>query len=140
MRAAVLAVLLAGCAATVRPPPPTDDLELPPALEHRARPEEPIPVSEPEPETTNQVVTVSQDRDEGARIDLSVRDADVADVMRMIAAAAKISVVVTDDVAARVTLDVRNVTWRQAIDVIADLEGLDVKEDRGIVTVTRSRQ
>ena len=73
----------------------------------------------------------------GARIDLAVKDADVDDVLRMIAAAAKISVVVADDVDAKVTLEVRNVTWRQAIDVIAQLEGLTVVEDRGVVMVSR---
>jgi hypothetical protein len=75
---------------------------------------------------------------DGARIDLSVRDADVADVLRMIAAAAKVGLVVADDVRATVTLEVRNVTWRQAIDVIAHLEGLEVTEEEGIVSVRRS--
>jgi hypothetical protein len=75
---------------------------------------------------------------DGARIDLSVRDADVADVLRMIAAAAKVGLVVGDDVRATVTLEVRNVTWRQAIDVIAHLEGLEVTEADGIISVRRS--
>ena len=75
---------------------------------------------------------------DGARIDLSVRDADVADVLRMIAAAAKVGLVVGDDVRATVTLEVRNVTWRQAIDVIAHLEGLEVTEADGILSVRKS--
>jgi type II secretory pathway component HofQ len=67
-----------------------------------------------------------------------VKDADVTDVLRIIATAAEVNLVVADDAKATVTLEVRHVTWRQAIDVIAHLEGLDVVEQRGVVTVTRA--
>jgi hypothetical protein len=145
MRRALLWLVLAGvgCGAKQKPPAPTDDLELDSFMDHttEAHPEaQPPPVDDADAGIADVKIAVVEDTPppDGPRIDLAVRDADVADVMRMIAAAAKISIVVSDDVDAKVTLEVRRVTWRQAIDVIAQLEGLDVSEDDGIVTVTRT--
>jgi hypothetical protein len=146
MRFILALLVLVGCGGpTVRPPPPTDDLELDEAQTKRSVVEPdagavPAPIAGDGgvPGVSVQVVDDDPPDEHGPRIDLAVRDADVADVLRMIAAAAKIGLVVTDDVRATVTLEVRNVTWRQAIDVIAQLEGLDVVEARGIVTVTRA--
>jgi len=76
---------------------------------------------------------------DGVRIDVAVRDADVTDVLRMIAAVAKVGLVVSDDVRATVTLELHDVTWRQAIDVIAHLAGLEISERDGIVSVSRAR-
>ena len=141
MRIVLALALLVGCGSTVRPPPPTDDLEFDKAQVQwyaaDARPEVAVVADGGVPEVSVQVVEADPPDDSGPRIDLAVRDADVADVLRMIAAAAKIGLVVSDDVNAKVTLEVRHVTWRQAIDVIAQLEGLEVVEERGVVTVTR---
>lgn len=149
MRRLVVAVVVAaGCGADPAPRETAvpDDLELAGALERRSRPDagEAAPaIVSPVPEDAGVAAVRVDVVDEGApptgpRIDLAVKDADVADVLRMIAAVAKVGLVVADDVKARVTLEVRNVTWRQAIDVIAHLEGLAVSEKDGIVTVTRA--
>lgn len=143
MRAAWLLAVAVGCGGAPPPPPAaTDDLELDHQLARRERavataPEAPAP--EPAtPAVRVEVVEEAAPAAGGPRIDLAVRDADVTDVLRMIAAAARIGLVVADDVRARVTLDIRGVTWRQAIDVIAHLEGLAVREADGIVTVTKA--
>jgi type II secretory pathway component HofQ len=150
MRCLLALAFLVGCGSTVRtPPPPTDDLELDESQTRRVDDAPPVEGETfaiagtdggvaGEPAVSVRVVDEAPADDRGPRIDLAVRDADVADVLRMIAAAAKIGLVVSDDVKATVTLEVRHVTWRQAIDVIAQLEGLEVVEERGIVTVTRS--
>jgi type II secretory pathway component HofQ len=57
----------------------------------------------------------------------------------MIATAANVGLVVSDDVTGNVTLQVDNVTWRQAIDVIAHLENLVVTEVEGVVLVKQQR-
>lgn len=143
MRAALLAVVLCACGGP-RPVDRTvpDDLELDRGLERRtAEPTEGEVASDAvpaDPAVRVDVVEQASPETGGPRIDLAVRDADVADVLRMIAAVAKIDLVVADDVRAQVTLEVRGVTWRQAIDVIAHLEGLEVTEEDGIVLVKRA--
>ena len=89
------------------------------------------------PQAALRVEVVSDPGEPAARIDLAVRDAGVRDVLRMIATAANVGLVVSDDVQGNVTLDVDNVTWRQAIDVIAHLEGLTVTEVDGVVLVKK---
>lgn len=146
MRSLVVVVVAAACGRAPAPRDTTvpDDLDLEGALERRARDAGvaiPLDAGTSDAgiaEVRIDVVDEGTPPTGGPRIDLAVRDADVADVLRMIAAAAKVGLVVSDDVKARVTLEVRNVTWRQAIDVIAHLEGLAVTEKDGIVTVTRA--
>jgi type II secretory pathway component HofQ len=124
--------------------PPDDDLDLEGSFGRRAEQVEAAPEVEVSPPPGDagvaalDLVVVEKAAKDGPRIDLSVKDADVTDVLRMIATAAGINLVVADDVKATVTLEVRRVTWRQAIDVIAHLEGLDVFEQRGVVTVTKA--
>lgn len=138
MRGVLLALVVVACGAAKPPPPETDDLDTDEAMVEQARViAAPAPADAGTPAIHVAVVASDAGVTEatGARIDLDVRDADVADVLRMIAAAAKISIVVPDDAKGKVTLDIRNVTWRQAIDVIAQLERLTVKEEDGIVVV-----
>jgi hypothetical protein len=145
MRAVLVVTFLCACGGGSRPVDRTvpDDLELDRRLERRgdeALAPAPPRDDEPAPAAGLSVEVVEEAPPErgGTRIDLAVRDADVADVLRMIAVAAKVGLVVADDVDAKVTLDVRHVTWRQAIDVIAHLEGLEVTEEDGIVLVKRA--
>ena len=146
MRAVLVVTFLCACGGGSRPVDRTvpDDLELDRRLERRgdeALAPSPAPREDtPAPAAGLAVEVVEEAPPErgGARIDLAVRDADVADVLRMIAVAAKVGLVVADDVNAKVTLEVRHVTWRQAIDVIAHLEGLAVTEEDGIVLVKRA--
>ena len=141
MRVALLAVLVCACGGGSRPASTTvpDDLELDGALERRRAPAPAVDVTPPpDPEVRVDVVEPAPPDRGGPRIDLAVRDADVADVLRMIAAVADVGLVVSDDVRAKVTLEVRRVTWRQAIDVIAHLEGLEVIEEDGILRVHRA--
>jgi hypothetical protein len=144
MRLLILLTLLGACGGSRRVEPlgpPDDDLELEGPLGRRSA-TVPEPEDSPPPgdagATALDLVVVEKEAEGGPRIDLSVKDADVTDVLRMIATVAGVNLVVADDVKATVTLEVRRVTWRQAIDVIAHLEGLEVVEQRGVVTVTRA--
>lgn len=139
----VLPVLL-GCGST----PPKDDtvpedLELDDTFERRDPHKQPPPEAaapDAAPQPALKVEVVSDPGETLARIDLAVRDAPVRDVLRMIATAANVSLVAGDDVTGTVTLDVDNVTWRQAIDVIAHLENLSVEEVDGVLIVKRGEQ
>jgi len=144
VRLALLATILAlGCGSKAAPDDTVpDDLEIEEGPwedrdpHHQAAIEAVPPDAAPAaPQTAVKVQVVSDPSEAAARIDLAVRDAGVSDVLRMIATAANVSIVVSDDVTGNVTLDVDNVTWRQAIDVIAHLEGLTVTEVDGVVLV-----
>lgn len=144
MRFAVLvAIVLLGCGSTPPPDRPfPDDLDLEDGPFSR-RDAQPQPLagatdagaSASAPTPSLKVEVVSDPAEPAARIDLAVRDASVRDVLRMIATAANVGLVVSDEVTGNVTLEVDNVTWRQAIDVIAHLENLVVTEVNGVVLV-----
>ncbi len=144
MRLALLASLLLGCGSS--PPPDKtvpEDLELdegPWAARDpgKAPPPRDVEPADAAPQPALRVEVISDPGESLARIDLAVRDAPVRDVLRMIATAANVSLVAGDDVTGSVTLDVDNVTWRQAIDVIAHLEGLTVEELDGVLLIKKA--
>src|SRR5688572_19589229 len=102
MRPWFAALVLAACSSAPAPRASgvPDDLELEPALERRDP--EAAPVAAPAADAAAPAVRVEVVEEaqpgapDGPRIDLAVRDADVTDVLRMIAAAAKIGLVVAD--------------------------------------------
>lgn len=140
MRIALL-LLFAACSSAPKDDTVPQDLELDdsPWQAREPRPEAPAP-PDAGPATREQleVKVVSEPSEPSARIDLAVRDADVHNVLRMIATAANVGIVVSDDIQGTLTLDVDNVTWRQAIDVIAHLENLVVTEVDGVVLVKKA--
>ncbi len=136
MRHLLLVPLLAACGATApRSTEAPDDLDLEPVMVRRT-----LVASSaraPDPGIRVEIVAPSTMAIVGPQIDLGVQDAEITDVLRTIAAVADFGLVVSDDVRARMTLEMRDVTWREAIRVIADLEGLQVSEADGILLVTR---
>jgi len=134
MRTLVLVPLLAACGAgaphaAVAP----NDLELDGSLARRS--DDPLAARPPDPAIRVGVVrTAAAD---GPHLDVGFHDAEVTDVLRAIASTADVGLVVSDDVRARMTLDIHDVTWRQAVGVIAHIENLAVVEADGIITVTR---
>jgi type II secretory pathway component HofQ len=137
MRTLVLVPLLAACGAgapraTVAP----DDLDLDATLSRRAH--DSLMARPPDPAIHVDIVTAPASAADGPQLDIGFRDAEVSEVLRMIASTADFGLVVSDDVRARMTLDIHHVTWRQAVGVIAHLEGLAVTEADGIVLVTRA--
>jgi type II secretory pathway component HofQ len=136
VRTLVLVPLFAACGAgapraTVAP----DDLDLDATLSRRAH--DALVAGPPDPAIHVGIVAGSEGTADGPQLDIGFRDADVTDVLRTIASAADFGLVVSDDVQARMTLDIHNVTWRQAVGVIANLQRLAVTEADGIVLVTR---
>jgi type IV pilus assembly protein PilQ len=73
----------------------------------------------------------------GAPIDLDVKDADVHDVMRLIADTAKVNLVVSDEVSGKVTLRLKRVAWDLAACTIAKVNHLAVALDDGVLLVTK---
>ncbi|HBI47537.1 MAG TPA: hypothetical protein DDX93_02275 [Smithella sp.] len=69
-------------------------------------------------------------------IDLDFQDADIKSVLRLMAEFGNISIVSSDDVKGTITLSMKNVPWKQALDTILDLNSLTKKQTGNIITVT----
>ncbi len=66
----------------------------------------------------------------GRRIDLDLKDADIHNVLRLLADVGRVNIVTADDVKGSVTIRMRNVPWDQALDVVLQAKGLG-QERRG---------
>ncbi len=72
----------------------------------------------------------------GAPIDLDLKDADIHDVLRLLADTGHVNLVVSDEVTGKVTLALRHVPWDQAACVIAATKKLTITLDGNILVVT----
>ena len=71
----------------------------------------------------------------GRRIDLDLKDADIHNVLRLLADVGQVNIVASDDVAGTVTIRMRNVPWDEALDVILQSKGLGMVRIGNIVRV-----
>ncbi len=60
----------------------------------------------------------------GKRISIDFKNADIHDVLELIADVSKINIITSDDVSGTVTVRLRNVQWDKALDVILKTKGL----------------
>ncbi len=75
----------------------------------------------------------------GAAIDLDVEHADIRDVLRLLADAGHVNLVVANDVDGKVTLRVKHVAWDAATCSIAAINHLVVTIADNILMVRRAR-
>ena len=59
----------------------------------------------------------------GRRIDLDLKDADIHNILRLLADVGKVNIVTVDDVSGNITIRMRNVPWDQALDVVLQAKG-----------------
>ncbi|MEW6299360.1 MAG: type IV pilus secretin PilQ [Thermodesulfobacteriota bacterium] len=76
----------------------------------------------------------------GRRISLDFKNADIHDVLRILADVSGLNIVATDDVRARVTLRLVEVPWDQALDVIMQANGLEKTQVGNVITVSTTRR
>ena len=69
-------------------------------------------------------------------IDLDFQDADIKSVLRLMAESGNVSIVSSEDIKGTITLSMKNVPWKQALDTILDLNSLTKKETGNIITIT----
>ena len=69
-------------------------------------------------------------------IDLDFQDADIKSVLRLMAESGNVSIVSSEDVKGSITLSMKNVPWKQALDTILDLNSLTKRQTGHIITVT----
>jgi type IV pilus assembly protein PilQ len=69
-------------------------------------------------------------------ISLDFQEADIKSVLRLMAEYGNVSIVSSDDVKGTVTLSMKNVPWKQALDTILEVNSLAKKQTDNIITVT----
>ena len=75
----------------------------------------------------------------GAAIDLDFKDADVHDVLRLLADVGHVNLVVSDEVTGKVTLHLKRVAWDAAACAIAGVKHLALTIDGNVVLVRPRR-
>src|SRR6266478_5216084 len=68
-------------------------------------------------------------------ISLDFKDADVVNLLRILAAESGRNIVSGDDVKGRVSISLKNVTWEQALDTILEVRGLAKVERDGVIRI-----
>jgi type IV pilus secretin PilQ/predicted competence protein len=109
-----------------------------PPVPPEARLEAPHPV--PSSVLTGDVASGSVSRYTGRRISLEFKDADLLNVLRIIADVAQKNIVATDDVKGRVTIVLRDVPWDQALDILLKSTGLERVEYDDVITVSTAKR
>ena len=71
----------------------------------------------------------------GPTIDLNYKDADIHDLLRGLATAGRVSIIVPDEVRASVTVQLKRVPWDQALDVILASKGMAYRKEGNIYRV-----
>lgn len=69
-------------------------------------------------------------------VDLDMKDADIKDVARALSRISGKNIIVSEEVKARVTLRVKNVDWRQALNMIVSAYNFAVLEEENYMVIT----
>ncbi len=76
----------------------------------------------------------------GRRIDLDLKDADIHNILRLLADVGRVNIVTADDVQGSVTIRMRNVPWDQALDVVLQAKGLGMVRSGNLIRVAQLAQ
>ncbi len=138
---------------TAAPPPPAE----PPARVAAAEPEAkqpPPPAAEPEPAATPEpapppahVASVPhapppaqpvrrESTFTGQRISLDFKDAEIQNVLRVLADVSGLNIIATDDVKGKVTLHLNDVPWDQALDLVLRSNRLEKTQEGNVVRIS----
>ncbi len=71
----------------------------------------------------------------GERLTLNFQDIDVRPVLQLLADTSGQNIVVSDSVKGRVTLRLQNVPWDQALDIVLQTKGLDMRRKNNVILV-----
>jgi type IV pilus assembly protein PilQ len=80
-------------------------------------------------------MAAQQARYTGRRIDLDLKDADVHNVLRLLADVGRVNVVTADNVSGNITIRMRNVPWDQALDIVLQAKGLGMVRQGNMIRV-----
>src|SRR5262249_20072990 len=71
----------------------------------------------------------------GRRIDLDFKDADIHNILRLLADVGQVNIVTSDDVKGQVTVRMRDVPWDQALEVVLRTKGLGMQREGNLIRV-----
>jgi type IV pilus assembly protein PilQ len=71
----------------------------------------------------------------GRRVDLDLKDADVHNVLRLLADVGQVNIVTADNVQGSVTIRMRNVPWDQALDIVLQSKNLGMVRQANMIRV-----
>ena len=129
-------VLLAGCAHEAPPPSRrAHDPVLDESMTHAPPPPRPL-AERYETRRIGEEPAAVRVVGDGGLVDIDVKDADVHDVLRLLADVGKVNIVVGDNVSGRVTMQLRRVPWRQALDAVTSTKGLAVSGEGSVLIIT----
>jgi len=69
------------------------------------------------------------------RIDLDLKDADIHNILRLLADVGRVNIVTADDVSGQITIRMRNVPWDQALEVVLQAKGLGMVRSGNLIRV-----
>jgi type IV pilus assembly protein PilQ len=78
---------------------------------------------------------LAQQRYTGRRIDIDLKDADIHNVLRLLADTGHVNVVTADDVTGTITIRMHNVPWDQVLDVVLQAKGLGMVRQGNLIRV-----
>ncbi len=88
----------------------------------------------------NQLAQQRRDREVtggGRRIDLDLKDADIHNVLRLLADVGQVNIVTADDVTGSVTIRMRNVPWDRALEVVLQAKSLGMSRQGNVIRVAK---
>src|SRR3972149_5019452 len=71
----------------------------------------------------------------GKKVDLDMMDANITDVLRLLAEISNINIIASDEVKGTISLRLKNVPWDQAFDIIMKTKGLDSIQEGNVIRV-----
>jgi type IV pilus assembly protein PilQ len=74
----------------------------------------------------------------GRKINIDIKDADIHNVLRLLAKEGNINIVTSDTVTGTVTVHLKMVPWDQALDLVLRSKGLDMVQEGSIVRVAKA--
>ncbi len=109
----------------------------------------PLPPPSPEvmkaPEEKEEKVAYAEEKEEepilpekkytGKRINLDMVDAEITDILRLLAEVSDLNIIASDDVKGTITLRLKDVPWDQAFDIILKTKGLDKVQEGNVIRV-----
>ena len=76
----------------------------------------------------------------GRLLSMDFKDADVVNLLRILAAESGRNIVAGEDVKGKVSISLRNVTWEQALDTILEVKGLQKVEKGNVIRIVSTEQ
>ncbi|MEK6775738.1 MAG: type IV pilus secretin PilQ [bacterium] len=87
---------------------------------------------------TSMAKPVEKESYTGKKISLDLQDADVVNVLRLLADVGGVNIVFGSDVSGKITVNLKNIPWDQALDIVLMTNGLDKVRMGDIIRVAKS--